>query len=363
MMRPISLILIVPIAFFLLTGRIAAQYMQQTLFPGDSSFLLVQKLVQQFKPAVVLDYSQARVKMYQNIYNESDSVECVYSGHKLYLDPSSSDPIGYLIKNGNANGINCEHTFPQSKGAETGNAKSDMHHLFPSRAAVNEARSNYPFGEIADANTDRWFYRSFTQTSIPLMNKDAYSESITGMFEPREQHKGNVARAIFYFFTMYELQADRSFFESMKQTLCVWHLADPVDSTEWNRSQFIGSYQEGKANPFTLDCSLPYRCNYCTQNIPLCSPTLVGDLTSEQIQVYPNPASYSLQLEFPKEHTIESIEWYNGSGIKLKVPVPISFSQNGLLQLEIQDLPCGIYSVHIGLDHHRQAIKQVAIYR
>ena len=281
-------------------SSLRAQFMQQTLFPGDSSYTLIQKLVLNYKPAVVPDYSQARIKMYTQIYNEKDSVECVYTGHKLYLDPQSTDPIGYLAKNGNANGINCEHSFPQSKGAETGNARSDMHHLFPARAQVNEARSNYPFGEINDNQTDTWYYRSYSQSFKPVQMIDEYSESINGLFEPRERHKGNVARALFYFFTMYELQADRSFFESMKSTLCQWHLKDPVDSTVWNRSMLIGSYQENKANPFVLDCSLARRC-YCP-GLPDCNTILSAQENSEiRISLVHNVFSSNLQFRYTGE--------------------------------------------------------------
>jgi hypothetical protein len=246
-----------------------AQWKNQTLFPGDSGYFLLAKISSQFKPSNVLDYSNARIKMYKEIYNQNDTIFCVYSGHSLYLDPLSPDPIGYLSKNGNANGINCEHTFPQSKGADQGNARSDMHHLFPARAAVNEARSNFPYAEIEDRKTQSWFYKNSSINTIPQIHIDWYSESTSNAFEPREDHKGNVARAIFYFMAIYDLQADRTFFEMMKPTLCDWHESDPVDSTEWSRSQMIGKYQEGKANPFVLDCSLARR-TFCPQ-LPDCS--------------------------------------------------------------------------------------------
>lgn len=241
-----------------------AQWMNQTLFPGDSGYFLLAKLSSEFKPLNVLDYTSARIKMYQEIYNREDTVYCVYSGHGLYLDPLSPDPIGYLAKNGNANGINCEHTFPQSKGADQGNARSDMHHLFPSRAAVNEARSNFPFSEIEDRKTQTWFFKNVGINTIPKTNIELYSESTSFSFEPREDHKGNAARAVFYFMSMYDLQADKSFFESMRATLCDWHESDPVDSLEWTRSHLIANYQEDKANPFVLDCSLARR-TYCPQ--------------------------------------------------------------------------------------------------
>lgn len=331
-------------AFFVVCSHsLSAQFNQQILFPGDSSFILIQKLVSSYKPSVVLDYSNARVRMYKEIYNESDSVKCVYSGHSLYLDPLSSDPIGYLSKNGNSNGINCEHSFPQSKGADNGNARSDMHHLYPARAAVNEARSNYPFADIKDSQTDVWFYRTIAQNFIPSQDIDVFSESVSGQFEPREQHKGNVARAIFYFFTMYELQADRSFFELMKPYLCQWHLKDPVDSTEWYRTNAIAKYQENKSNPFVLDCSLVRRC-YCP-GIPDCLlNTNTSSESNDQVFLYPNPVEDQLILRLPAEfqgmisisdQTGKVLQYFEIKNLQDKLSLNVSSLQSGIYILRI----------------------------
>lgn len=276
-------------------NSIMGQWKTQVLFPGDSSFILTSKLIDYYKPSVVLDYTNARVKMYTEIYNVHDTVSCVYSKHSLYLDPSSSDPIGYIFKSGSANGINCEHTFPQSKGAETGNARSDMHHLYPARAAVNEARLNYPFGDIDDKKTNHWFYKTQDLTLKPSKDVDEYSESINSVFEPREDHKGNVARAIFYFFTMYQLQSDAVFFESMRPTLCNWHQLDPVDSLEWTRTYMIAKYQDNKPNPFVLDCSLARR-TFCNLNSS-CTPSTNIELTESQIHLLTNPVHDELQIQ------------------------------------------------------------------
>lgn len=325
------------------SNSLSAQFNQQTIFPGDSSFILVQKLVSSYKPSVVLDYSSARIRMYKEIYNEADSVKCVYSGHSLYLDPLSADPIGYLSKNGNSNGINCEHSFPQSKGADNGNARSDMHHLFPARAAVNEARSNYPFADIKDSQTNIWFYRSFAQNFIPTQDIDAFSESINGQFEPREDYKGNVARAIFYFFTMYELQADRSFFELMKPYLCAWHLKDPVDSAEWTRTNAIGQYQENKSNPFVLDCSLARRC-YC----PGISNCLLNSSSSNEISnqahYYPNPVADQLTIQMPTGYH-SKITISNQTGNILQDYLIGNFQD--IVRLNVSSLQSGIYILTI----------------
>lgn len=233
-------------------------------FPNLYGETLVDALRREFKPNTVLSYAEVRDRMYAQFDNVNDTVQCVYSGHRLYLDPIA-DPSQYLYLDGDANGINCEHLWPRSKGAREGNAVSDAHHLFPTRVAVNAARGNDPFGEIDDQRTERWFYLDQERPQRPYILTDAYSEKIPGRFEPREDFKGNAARALFYFYTMYRdeaLAADPNFFEAQRATLCQWNRADPVDRRELQRTREIARYQDGKVNPFIVDPTLAERC-YC----------------------------------------------------------------------------------------------------
>jgi Endonuclease I len=194
------------------------------------------------------------------IDNVQDSVEGIYSGLKLFL-PENVDASEWLFMNGN--GINLEHVYPQSKGADEGQAgHSDMHHLYPSRVAVNSARASFPFANIPDPMTTTWFRKNTSMQNIPSSNIDSYSESINGAFEPRESVKGNIARSVFYFYTMYQDDADAAdpnFFPSQRPTLCEWHLADIVDESELMRSAMVAQYQDGKENPFVLDCTAALR--------------------------------------------------------------------------------------------------------
>ena len=140
-----------------------------------------------------------------------------------------------------------------------------MHHLFPSREDVNNYRASKPYKDIPDNETNRWYYLDQQLSNIPNTNIDEYSEGTGDYFEPREDMKGNVARASFYFYTMYKDEADaadQGYFQSMLETLCFWHYEDPVDQQEWLRNIKIAKYQELKPNPFVLDCSLAGRI-YC----------------------------------------------------------------------------------------------------
>lgn len=306
---------------------------------------LLEALVEDYKPDNVLDYSQARDTMYGIIYNVHDSVTCVYSGHRVYLPPGA-DPSTAIFLNGSANGINCEHTYPQSMGAETGNAESDMHHLFPTRAAVNTARGNDPFAEIPDNQTAKWYRFDQTVDNIPSANLDEYAEHNTGHFEPRESHKGNTARAIFYFYTMYRAEADVAnpvFFESQRETLCQWHYLDPADSLEVARTWLIAGYQDGRANPFVLDCSLAAR-TYCPDTPGECplvseaSEPLSADRRQPVLGIVPNPAGDYFTPDAGRPGLVSLIDAFGHLVIS---PRPWSPGE----AIDAGGLPAGLYAV------------------
>ncbi len=302
--------------------NIAHNQEQVILFPGQTGNELVQSLVSDYKPSTVLNYEEAREAMYKYIWNAEDSVRCVYTSHALPLSPDASNPIFQLSMFGSLNGIICEHTYPRSKGAETGNALSDMHHLVPARLGANLARNNFPFVEIPDQETSLWLYKTESSGNIPSSNIDLYSEQKIGVFEPREDFKGNIARNIFYFFTMYRAEAmaaDPDFFEEQRPFLCEWHYLDPIDETEQNRSQQIAEYQDGMPNPFALDCTLPYR-TYCSEFENLCTTVATDNLAQAalQFQAYPNPAAESTTISFELENPLNvKLEVFDLLGRKL----------------------------------------------
>ncbi|MBK9336241.1 MAG: endonuclease [Lewinellaceae bacterium] len=152
------------------------------VFPNLDGSALYQAVTGTYKPVVVLDYSNARDTLFAKVLAiDDDSLRCIYSDHTLYLDPTQN-PRQYVFLGGSTLGINTEHAYPQSKGAANGNARSDMHHLYPTRIPVNEARGSLPFAEIPDQQTQKWFYKAQVFTSIPTQNKEQYSESTSAAF-------------------------------------------------------------------------------------------------------------------------------------------------------------------------------------
>lgn len=177
-----------------------------------------------------MSYGQAKDVMFGKVDNENGEVCCVYSD--LFCIRTSKTP--------NHNQMNAEHTWPQSKGA-TGVAKSDLHHLFPTVSKINSARSNYPFCNVV---TVKW------EMNGSKVGRDSKG---TTCFEPPEIHKGNVARAMFYFSIRYNKGIDAD----QEEVLRSWHRESPVDRAEEERHAGIVRHQQNEnyfiTNPELVD--------------------------------------------------------------------------------------------------------------
>jgi deoxyribonuclease I len=200
-------------------------------FEGLKDKALIQALHDAVAKHKDIGYSQARKVIFTALDNHEGKVKCVYTGRELRTDkiPNSSD-------------MNVEHTWPQSKGA-TGAAKSDLHHLFPTDSKANSQRSSYPFGEVQKV---KW-----SSPSGAKLGTDAQGRTV---FEPPPEHKGNVARALFYFSTVYGKQIPAAEEAVLKK----WNVQDKVDAAELTRNGAIEKYQ-GNRNPFVDDASLAQR--------------------------------------------------------------------------------------------------------
>lgn len=225
-------------------------------------------LKENYYTVTVLGYNTARDRMFGNIDPVGGVITCVYSGFSKTGTTRAEMNAGIQI--------NTEHSWPQSLFNSNDPMQSDLHHLYPTWASPNSSRSNNPFGQLDDNLSSTWFGGSFNNP-ISTSSKPGpdiihlYSQSSGGKFEPRDDHKGDVARAMFYFWTMYSTNPSMmsnnavnvNFFNGMKDVLYAWHKADPVDEKELNRTNAIASYQ-GKPNPFILDSTLVRRSYFFT---------------------------------------------------------------------------------------------------
>ncbi len=133
------------------------------------------------------------------------------------------------------------------------NEYSDQYHLFPTHQDnANGVRSNHPLGEVVNV--------------ISTFLEGKFGTDINGnqVYEPRDEHKGDAARAILYMPVRYNgingydwtfnwLNNTRlpSLGEADQDlaTLIQWHKQDPPDKWEVDRNNYIQSIQQNR-NPF-----------------------------------------------------------------------------------------------------------------
>lgn len=196
---------------------------------------------------VIIDYGTIDevMQVIDEASGNSSQVRLLYSNANL---PKTSNNI--------AGGWNREHVWPRSDGVgDEGADYSDLHHLFPCKDTVNSLRSNLPFDEGANINSDPFAPESFSDGNS---------------WEPLDRDKGIVARAVLYMMTRYDgsdaLTTDLVMAENpspvgsigVLSTLRAWHAAHPPTDYERNRNNAIYSgvnvsgivRAQGNRNPF-----------------------------------------------------------------------------------------------------------------
>ena len=210
--------------------------------------------------------------------NGESYVLCAYSGERKVFN----DPFDWV-----ATGYSREHTFSHSwmptypcdnpEQAEY----NDQHNLYPTNLTnANTPRSNLPLDEITGSTV-----YSFLECSV------GYNASNQLCFTPRNDQKGNAARAIFYMATCYNGQLGNNWqipSNQNQETLKNWHFADQPDNYEIARHEYIYSLQNNR-NPF-ID-SVDFACNidFSSMTYQDCISN-VEDMLLSNLSIFPVPS-------------------------------------------------------------------------
>lgn len=157
--------------------------------------------------------------------------------------------------------MNTEHTWPQSKftapkgSKENLVQKTDLHHIFPTDTAVNGKRANFDFAMVDDSAEQT---QCIDGTKSGRLGQPKAVAGLTGQgakhFEPTMHHRGNVARALFYFSVAY----NGGMSTLQEHYLREWNEQDPPDGAERVRNEMIYRTM-GVRNPFVDYPDLPSR--------------------------------------------------------------------------------------------------------
>lgn len=210
-------------------------------------------------------------------------VTCVYSGeNKIYSEPFDFTATGYSREH-----TYC-HSWMPTNPAQSLPEYNDYHHLFPTNQdEVNALRSNYPLGNVVTV------IQSYLGCKF---GQDANGNTV---FEPRDEHKGDAARAMMYEAICYTTVSGNSWALPASQNQAIlkqWHFNDLPSNWEISRNDYIDSLQ-GNRNPFVDSVDFVCYINFSNMTYDaLACQASVDELLTSNFIVYPNPAKNELNL-------------------------------------------------------------------
>jgi len=323
----------------------------------SNSGTLLADLKNLINPHTLVAYTQYRNNVVPTIF-ERDTigsqsvVNCEYSGFTKIFTPPFDFTIPPLFSR--------EHSLAKSwmqTGGNTNTAEgADYHNLLLTELNnVNSKRSNNPLGIVV------------TPTYTYLGCKLGLNSQGQTVFEPINERKGDVARAMFYQMVCYNgLSGNWGFdflpsqaTEQDQAVLKLWHQQDPPDKFERTKSDYIASIQFNR-NPFV---DHPGWVN-CINFDSLVKTTFCGAVSSlseagESIEfsVFPNPSSSELNVVLP-DYLNEAVQFtvYNIVGQEM---INITLL-NSSTKVDISNLKSSNYVVRVNVDN-RQSYKRIAV--
>lgn len=257
----------------------------------DLLTLLHTKLAQNYNQIYYSNYASTILRDFveRDTTGGAKVINCVYSNYAYIFTGNFSYDV-----------LSREHTYahswmdtwPDDQGVEY----SDLHNLFPAHQDnANAVRSNVPFGEVVNVTS------TFMEGTY---GKDANGRNV---YEPRDEHKGDAARALFYMATRYNGTGGNWGFPDPisftvdygqdQDVLKKWHWQDPPSNWEIARNDYIES-QQGNRNPFVDSVNFACYINFLDMTYIATpgpeSPCFVDGVAEnniENLSIYPNPTN------------------------------------------------------------------------
>ena len=215
---------------------------------GETLKTALHELIKNHK---VISYGSGESSTWGAFYTTDAVVE---NGQRRVLDMYSNEKRYFGSKGSAVSGMNIEHSVAKSWwGGNKNNAYCDIHHLNPSDANANSAKSNYPLAEIQGNPT--W------ENGVTFIGNATINGKSEKVFEPCDEYKGDFARTYMYMFTCYQdltwkytwMNYEKSAYPTLKpwavELLLKWHKQDPVSEKEVNRNNAVYAVQ-GNRNPY-----------------------------------------------------------------------------------------------------------------
>ena len=296
--------------------------------------------------------------------NGQKVITCSYSGEQRVY----SEPFDYTSNNFSREHVFARSWMPNPTTSTDTEEGSDLHNLLPvNQTDVNAVRSNYPFDDV---------------TNVTSTYLDAtFGDNAGGdrVYEPRDEIKGDVARAIFYMCLRWDGQdagglswgipTQISTFINYGQDqdlLKQWHWDDPPSALEIARNDYIQSVQDNR-NPF-IDSThfVCYIDFYTMTHLPNasapCFTTGIDDQPSSVTEwsVFPNPNNGEFTLDyFATDREDISIRLLDITGKVIMQKCSAQASGYHQVQLGENGLSAGVYLVEFNTGNNIETRKVI----
>ena len=297
-------------------------------------------------------YSGLWSSYYQTDKKPNGKVWDIYSdvpnGTPPYQFTFGSDQCGNYSGEGDC--YNREHLWAQSWTNDDSKHKTDLHHVYPTDGYVNNRRGNYAFGEVNNA--------SWTSQNGGKLGNNSVSGYSGTVFEPIDDYKGDVARALMYVSVRYYQEdgswstsdmTNKSVIKDWAMTMLLrWHEEDPVSQKEIDRNNAVYNIQQNR-NPFV---DYPEFAN------KIWDPHWGIDENEYVVlvNVWPNPATSTVNI---KGENLEAVYMYNAVG-QLVLTLDISDADEQST-IDVSGFNSGIYFMNIITRNGDSALKKVVV--
>lgn len=276
----------------------------------------------------------------------------------IYSDvPNGTPPYEFTFVSdqcGNYSGegdcYNREHLWAQSWTNDDGTHKTDLHHVYPTDGWVNNKRGNLAFGEVSSAS-----WTSQNGSKIGNNKVSGYSGTV---FEPIDEYKGDIARALMYVSVRYYQEdnswstsdmTNKSVIKDWAMTMLIrWHEEDPVSQKEIDRNNAAYNIQKNR-NPFV---DFPEFAEL------IWVPGWVGVDENEYsvlVNVWPNPTSSTINV---KGENLDAVYMYNAVG---QLVMLLEVQNEEQSTIDVSGFTKGIYFMNIIAENGKSILKKVVV--
>jgi hypothetical protein len=281
----------------------------------------------------------AKFEMRDTVDNQR-VLTCVYSGDNMLF----SEPFDWTKTGFSREHSYCHNWMPTNPANNPERPEyEDYHHLFPvNQVNANEVRSNYPLGKVVSS------------LSSYLGCKFGFNSKGELVYEPRDFHKGDAARAIFYMSICYNgIEGYNWGFKKNisptiqygqdQEILKEWNFQDPPSNWEIARNDYIDSLQ-GNRNPFIdrpeFACFIDFNSMSYLKNG--CSSSL-NEVEYKMVNIFPNPFNNEIIIEL---NNIENSE-IQVMDLNARLIYKSYSGNNTFIKLNLSEIQSGVYYLKV----------------